>query len=938
MVRALDDRLAFKTYCRRLEYSPATQDILTHIRSSLPARRARANAGNEVVTFPSPKMGLMLEVESGKVEFAYLLLLEFDDLVYEIYNQPPSIQLEYLDLHDQLRRPWHTADYFVFRYDSAGWVECKPLDRLVKLAQEKPSRYMVDESGKWHCPPGEVYAEKLGLKYEIWVADDINWDIQSNWLYLTPYYQDLEQLSVPEQVLDALYDLVEATPGIGLAKLRHALQEKTDIQYDKMLTKGIPADLINIAIAQNLLYVDLTRYRLSDQHRRHVPVYLDKAAALGAPLPRQQQDDPCLDARPVVVETNAPVVWNGKTWQIKTLGETDILLLDEEGQPFSLPYKAFEAYVKEGKIAGARWRERSYFTDEGAEKLDRASPQAIATANFRNRVIYPEDFDDEEQDRNEAKRAAVSERTKRLWRHLYREAEIKYGNGYIGLLPDYQECGRPGIDPKDKELIKRAKEKCYDTPARPPKRGAYGEYLLLCKAQDPSRTPINQSTFYDHFHRLKNKYDETVVREGTRAAYPYKQPHRSKKRELARHGQSAWEHAYLDHFLIDEMLLDSETGAELGKCWMTMLILGHPRRFAAYALSFDEPSYRSCLMVLRLCVKRFGRLPDSITVDGGPEFHSQYFDKFLATFKIRKHRRPKSEPRFGSVQERLGLTMNTEFINHLLGNTQARKNPRTQTKATDPSRLTHWTLPALAERVQEWADEVYDTIEHPALKGLTPRQAYEQSIERDGLREHKLIPYDLTFLRQTYPSTRSEKALVQPGAGVRIQYIDYWCEEMGDADVEGTIVPVRYDPFDRSKAYAYILGQWRLCQSALNEFADCTEREIQLMAEEIRQSERLQHGRVRIEITQEKLAEFRRKNVDKQGLQARQKKDRETKKAYSFLEGGRASPTVQDPVPPFQVMTAGSNVEPEEETFDEEAAPNQDTPDLSKLIVFRRHR
>lgn len=879
MTRALDDRLAFKTYCNHIKVSPETQAILAHIRSSLPARRARANAGNEVITFPSPKMDLMLEVESGKVEFAYLLLSEFDDLVYEIYNQPPSIQLEYLDRHNQLQRPWHTADFFVFRYDFAGWVECKPLDRLVKLAQKSPNRYVVDESGMWHCPPGEAYVEKLGLKYEIWVADDINWDIQSNWLYLMPYYQDLESLSVPEQVLDVLYDLVEATPGISLAELRRALQERTDIQYDKILTKGIPADLINIVIAQHLLYVDLTKYRLGDQYRRHVPVYRDKAAALAAPLPRAQQDDPCLDARPVVVEANAPVMWDGKTWQIKTLGETEILLLDEEGQPFSLPYKAFEGYVKEGKITGVRWRERSYFTNEGEEKLDRASPRAIATANFRDRVIHPEDYDDEEQDRNAAKRASVPERTRRLWKQLYREAEVQYGTGYIGLLPDYHDCGRKSIDPKDIELIKEAREKCYDTPARPPKRGTYGEYLLLCQEQDPPRTPINQSTFYDHFHRLKNKYDETVVREGTRSAYPYKRPHRSKKRGPARHGQSAWEHAYLDHFQIDEKLLDSETRAELGQCWMTMLILGYPHRFAAYALSFDEPSYRSCLMVLRLCVKRFGRLPDSITVDGGPEFHSLYFDKFLATYKIRKRKRPKSEPRFGSVQERLGLTMNTEFINHLLGNTQARKNHRTQTKATDPSRLTNWTLPVLAERIREWADEVYDTTEHPALKGLSPRQAYEQSIERDGLREHKLIPYDLAFLRQTYPTTRGGKAKVQPGIGVRIQYIDYWCEEMGDADVEEKVVPVRYDPFDRSMAYAYILGQWRPCQSALNEFADCTEREIQLMAEEIRQSERLQHGRERIEITQEKLAKFRRENANKAEVQARQSKDRETKKS-----------------------------------------------------------
>ncbi len=49
--------------------------------------------------------------------------------------------------------------------------------------------------------------------------------------------------------------------------------------------------------------------------------------------------------------------------------------------------------------------------------------------------------------------------------------------------------------------------------------------------------------------------------------------------------------------------------------------------------------------------------------------------------------------------------METAFLYHLLGNTQATQKPRLMTKATDPERQAVWTLPALAERVQQWADE-----------------------------------------------------------------------------------------------------------------------------------------------------------------------------------------------------------------------------------------
>src|SRR6266568_4444370 len=135
--------------------------------------------------------------------------------------------------------------------------------------------------------------------------------------------------------------------------------------------------------------------------------------------------------------------------------------------------------------------------------------------------------------------------------------------------------------------------------------------------------------------------------------------------------------------------------------------------------------------------------------------------------------RATKDPRFGSPQERLFGTMETEFLYHLLGNTQATREPRQNTRATDPRRQAVWTLPALAERVQQWADEEYETIRHPAL-GMTPREAYELSLKRDGERLDKAIEYDDEFLRATFPTTKKGTAKVEPGVGVRMNYLDYW--------------------------------------------------------------------------------------------------------------------------------------------------------------------
>ena len=94
-------------------------------------------------------------------------------------------------------------------------------------------------------------------------------------------------------------------------------------------------------------------------------------------------------------------------------------------------------------------------------------------------------------------------------------------------------------------------------------------------------------------------------------------------------------------------------GRILGRPWYTMLTDAFSRRLLAIFLTFDPPSYRSCMMVLRECVRRHGRLPQSLVVDGGKEFGSVYFDTLLARFECTKKTRPPAKARFGSVCERL---------------------------------------------------------------------------------------------------------------------------------------------------------------------------------------------------------------------------------------------------------------------------------------------
>ncbi|HEY6288685.1 MAG TPA: hypothetical protein VIW48_04495, partial [Nitrospiraceae bacterium] len=89
--------------------------------------------------------------------------------------------------------------------------------------------------------------------------------------------------------------------------------------------------------------------------------------------------------------------WNGIPWQITALSQTEISLTRDGCDPFSLSISAFESLVKEGKMLRSEPKAPSSITSEGQILLEQARDVDSATAVFRNRVINPDQYDDEEQ-------------------------------------------------------------------------------------------------------------------------------------------------------------------------------------------------------------------------------------------------------------------------------------------------------------------------------------------------------------------------------------------------------------------------------------------------------------------------------------------------------------------------------------------------------------
>ena len=246
----------------------------------------------------------------------------------------------------------------------------------------------------------------------------------------------------------------------------------------------------------------------------------------------------------------------------------------------------------------------------------------------------------------------------------------------------------------------------------------------------------------------------------------------------------------MDHTELDLELVSARTGQPLGKPWATFMTDAISRRLLVVYLSFDPPSYRSGMMALRECVWRYARLPQTLVVDGGQDFRSVYFEALLAYYSFTKATSPWAKPWYGSVIERLFGTANTQFVFNLTGNTQITKQVRQVTQSVDPKRHAIWTLGDLYSYLMTWAYDVYDTAPHPALD-LSPREAFRRGMARSGERIHCRIDDDETFRFFSLPTTPKGTAQVEPGRGVKINYVYYWSDEFRPAPMEHTQVPVR---------------------------------------------------------------------------------------------------------------------------------------------------
>ena len=792
----------------KLTVPPMGREMIKHIRASNPSRNVEGRAGNVACRFASKKMGCVIQAESHKNELAAIYLWEHDEQTHEFYDQPPQIPLRYTDANGRRHNHNATPDFFVIQEHFIGWVECKTEDKLRKLEQERPGVYTRDCANTWQYLPGIEFARTFGLGFQLRSSAENPPLYVRNLQFLSDYW-DQEIPKRYEQSIQALRN-----------KLNHVKRLRiADILQDSLFGD---ADALYYAITNDQVYVDLTKELLAEQEHCFVYASIDVATILNASMAT-----PTRTYEPVKALNLSPgksLVWGTSTFMIRVVSNESVHLQAPDGELMMMKREQLERLVSAGEVQG-----NDILVDTKhlvSEIYLSASPIDFADAVRRSNILKGESGAD-------AVMPTVSARTIRHWKQRQRESVLKYDDPIVGLMTRKSARGNRTrkLAPRVIEIMREVITQEFAGPDAKGLPVCWGSARNRCEAEH--LIPPSEKAFRREVRLSMSNYELTRARGGHRAAYSQEPVHFFLDQSTPRHGDRPFEIAHIDHTQLDIQLVGSKFGELIAKPWLSIMLDAYTRKVLACVLLFDPPSYRSCMLLIRDCLRRHSRAPSNIVVDRGSEFHSVYFEILLGNLKITKKSRPPQKARFGSVMERFFGVSNTQLVHNLRGNNKALQVPRQVVETHDPRKRAVWTYETFLSAFEDYVFNIYGELEHPAT-GVSPNQAFSIGLAKTGMRGMRLVPMSVDTEMLCLPSTKTGEATIIPGRGVKIGYLYYQHALMRNPANARKHVPVRYDPFNIGVGYAYIDGQWRMCESECAAlFAGKTERQIMIIAAEI---------------------------------------------------------------------------------------------------------
>ncbi len=747
----------------------AGRALVRNARSHPPARPLQRRMDTVRTRFISRKMDRALLAESRTIELAAIVLNEHREATLEMWPQPFRVDLM-LQGANGAYRSTHTPDLLILEKDSIYVEEWRDEDRLIRLAKQRPLDFVRDADGTWHFVSAEKHFGALGLPHRLRSSAELPKKLVTNIGFLEHHISE-DAPQPPADVLQRLRQLFS----------RHAAIPHLQLVHEH----GFDAGHVFQAVAAGIVFVDLEKQRL-DQVESLIIYRNGVAAAM----------DDCLRSSPrtptpssaMRLQEGTELVYEGKRYTVGMVGAETASLISPQHRTSQVPLAHLDALFESEHIE-ARHVEGTQPTCLGAF----ADARRLERAWKRMRML------------DNPEGASVCRRTLRRWRHKMAGAQTRQTQ-LEALLPE--NPGRPGprMSPEVLAAAERALREHHNTPKAPSASSTFQFFVHLC-AQD-GLLPMSRTSFY---RWLRDGKESILKREGKKQAYQQAPIPLVFEDDQPVHGTHPHSVVYIDHTCLNQFVKGMNV-ANLGKPWLSVAIDGSNSEPMALYMDFRSPSAASVLMLFRDYVIRQGRLPDTIVLDNGSEFHSAALLMFCELFRINIRWRRRSRPRDSTLVERFFGTTETEVLASLDGNTRALKDPRSVARTHQPDLYIEWTLPALHGAFEHFMFHIYPNRVHPRF-GMTPRQVRQRQLHELGDREHVHVRYDAMFRLMTSVHPGHAIRTIDRQRGVFVSGIYYWHDAFAKAVGKHEKVEVRLEMWCARAVYVLMRGEWLVAQA-----------------------------------------------------------------------------------------------------------------------------
>lgn len=386
-----------------------------------------------------------------------------------------------------------------------------------------------------------------------------------------------------------------------------------------------------------------------------------------------------------------------------------------------------------------------------------------------------------------------------------KEAEINGESRFRAVLPKYHDRGNrtPRLHPLCVETLNRFFDEEFAKPTRTSERRSYKIYIDFGKQAHPHLPAVSWPTFRKYL-RLANQRKIGKGRGGLRAANAATPPVDVESRLLT--ATRSFERGSMDHHECDIHCVIARRGDVVYKArpYLSVLIDCYTKMILALWVSFRAPSSRVCALLMRLCVRRHGRVPEEVIVDWGPDLRSIFFQALIAECRSQHTLRPKSHPRYGSEAERFFGIFKTAWLSMRPGNFANYYEARSVSG-------THSAHHVAALTVEEFLAELLAFAEWYNANKVGVDTPSPVELHNEGLRRFpcsgKRVTYDERFIIASAVDVK--RYTVDPTRGIHVGELHYWHPMLSRVAAQKTrLTDVKAEPEDPYRVYALVDQQW----------------------------------------------------------------------------------------------------------------------------------